>query len=121
MDFQKDLMRSLQGLSVPLEAFKPTDGLLAMWNKPVSIEAYQRTRVLLTGGCCSASSKRRVKNEKKYHSYSDNINCGGAYGSFILFRHGPTDAFAQSSRKVLMIPREGDSTDLDLMITKEVV
>ena len=33
---------------------------------------------------------------------------------------GPTDAFAQSSRKVLMIPREGDSTDLDLMITKEV-
>ena len=33
---------------------------------------------------------------------------------------GSTEAFGQSRGKVLMIPREGDSTDLDLMITKEV-
>jgi putative intracellular protease/amidase len=32
----------------------------------------------------------------------------------------PTDAFAQSGRKVLMIPREGYSADLDLMIKMEV-
>jgi len=33
---------------------------------------------------------------------------------------GPTEAFGQSGRKVLMIPREGYSTDLDLMIKMEV-
>jgi putative intracellular protease/amidase len=33
---------------------------------------------------------------------------------------GPTEAFGQSSRKVLMVPREGYSTDLDLMIKMEV-
>ena len=33
---------------------------------------------------------------------------------------GPTDTFGQSARKVLMIPREGYSTDLDLMIKMEV-
>lgn len=33
---------------------------------------------------------------------------------------GPTDAFGQSGRKVLMIPREGYSQDLDLMIKMEV-
>ena len=33
---------------------------------------------------------------------------------------GPTEAFGQSSRKVLMITREGYSTDLDLMIKMEV-
>jgi putative intracellular protease/amidase len=33
---------------------------------------------------------------------------------------GPTDTFGQSSRKVLMIPREGYSQDLDLMIKMEV-
>ena len=33
---------------------------------------------------------------------------------------GPTEAFGQSSRKVLMIAREGYSTDLDLMIKMEV-
>ena len=32
----------------------------------------------------------------------------------------PTEAFGQSARKVLMIPREGYSTDLDLMIKMEV-
>jgi protease I len=33
---------------------------------------------------------------------------------------GPTEAFGQSTRKVLMIAREGYSTDLDLMIKMEV-
>src|SRR4030042_1568452 len=33
---------------------------------------------------------------------------------------GPTEAFGQSGRKVLMVPREGYSTDLDLMIKMEV-
>ena len=33
---------------------------------------------------------------------------------------GPTEAFGQSGRKILMIPREGYSTDLDLMIKMEV-
>jgi putative intracellular protease/amidase len=33
---------------------------------------------------------------------------------------GPTEAFGQSGRKVLMIPREGYSADLDLMIKMEV-
>jgi putative intracellular protease/amidase len=33
---------------------------------------------------------------------------------------GPTEAFGQSPRKVLMIPREGYSVDLDLMIKMEV-
>jgi putative intracellular protease/amidase len=33
---------------------------------------------------------------------------------------GPTEAFGQSGRKVLMIPREGYSSDLDLMIKMEV-
>jgi putative intracellular protease/amidase len=33
---------------------------------------------------------------------------------------GPAEAFGQSTRKVLMIPREGYSTDLDLMIKMEV-
>jgi putative intracellular protease/amidase len=33
---------------------------------------------------------------------------------------GATEAFGQSGRKVLMIPREGYSTDLDLMIKMEV-
>jgi protease I len=33
---------------------------------------------------------------------------------------GPTEAFGQSGRKVLMITREGYSTDLDLMIKMEV-
>lgn len=33
---------------------------------------------------------------------------------------GPTEAFGQSRGKVLMIPREGYSTDLDLMIKMEV-
>ena len=33
---------------------------------------------------------------------------------------GPTEAFGQSARKVLMIPREGYSQDLDLMIKMEV-
>jgi putative intracellular protease/amidase len=33
---------------------------------------------------------------------------------------GPTDAFGQSVRKVLMIPREGYSRDLDLMLKMEV-
>ncbi len=33
---------------------------------------------------------------------------------------GPTDTFGQSGRKVLMIPREGYSRDLDLMIKMEV-
>jgi putative intracellular protease/amidase len=33
---------------------------------------------------------------------------------------GPTEAFGQSVRKVLMIPREGYSRDLDLMIKMEV-
>lgn len=33
---------------------------------------------------------------------------------------GPTDTFGQSGRKVLMIPREGYSQDLDLMIKMEV-
>jgi putative intracellular protease/amidase len=33
---------------------------------------------------------------------------------------GPTETFGQSGRKVLMIPREGYSRDLDLMIKMEV-
>jgi len=33
---------------------------------------------------------------------------------------GPTEALGQSSKKVLMIPREGYSSDLDLMIKMEV-
>jgi putative intracellular protease/amidase len=33
---------------------------------------------------------------------------------------GPTEAFGQSGRKVLMVPREGYSQDLDLMIKMEV-
>ena len=33
---------------------------------------------------------------------------------------GPTEAFGQSSRKVLVVPREGYSTDLDLVIKMEV-
>jgi putative intracellular protease/amidase len=33
---------------------------------------------------------------------------------------GPTEAFGQSGRKILMITREGYSTDLDLMIKMEV-
>lgn len=33
---------------------------------------------------------------------------------------GPTDTFGQSGRKVLMIPREGYSLDLDFMIKMEV-
>ncbi len=33
---------------------------------------------------------------------------------------GPTEVFGQTGRKVLMIPREGYSTDLDLMIKMEV-
>jgi len=33
---------------------------------------------------------------------------------------GPTDTFGQSGRKVLLIPREGYSRDLDLMIKMEV-
>ncbi len=33
---------------------------------------------------------------------------------------GPTEAFGQSGRKILMIPREGYSSDLDLMIKMEV-
>lgn len=33
---------------------------------------------------------------------------------------GPTEAFGQSGRKVLMVPREGYSADLDLMIKMEV-
>jgi putative intracellular protease/amidase len=32
----------------------------------------------------------------------------------------PTEAFGQSARKVLMVPREGYSSDLDLMIKMEV-
>jgi putative intracellular protease/amidase len=45
-------------------------------------------------------------------------------GVFVSFSShpimGPTEAFGQSGRKVLMIPREGYSTDLDLMIKMEV-
>ena len=33
---------------------------------------------------------------------------------------GPTEAFGQSTRKVLMVPREGYSSDLDLTIKMEV-
>ena len=33
---------------------------------------------------------------------------------------GPSEAFGQSARKVLMVPREGYSQDLDLMIKMEV-
>jgi len=33
---------------------------------------------------------------------------------------GPTESFGQNSRKVLMVPREGYSTDLDLVIKMEV-
>jgi len=39
--------------------------------------------------------------------------------SMLLFLE-PTMAFGQTSSKVLMIPREGSSQDLDLMISKEV-
>jgi len=62
-----------------------------------------------------------MERARKVYGRGFFITLGAIIGLSLLLCIGPTPAFAQGgSGKVLMIPREGYSQDLDLMISMEV-